>query len=96
VTPSQRARKPKRNPRKAPGEKYTTDSYREAIIYACRRAGVPEWHPNQLRHSAATVLRREFGLETAKAVLGHSTLATTQVYAEADLQKAMRAMERMG
>jgi hypothetical protein len=29
------------------------------------------WHPNQLRHSMGTQLRREFDLETARAVLGH-------------------------
>jgi integrase len=32
------------------------------------------WHPNQLRHSAATRLRREFGLDVAKAVPGHSSV----------------------
>ena len=26
---------------------------------------LPHWHPNQLRHSAATMIRKEFGLEAA-------------------------------
>ena len=34
---------------------------------------IPHWHPNQLRHNAATRLRREFGLDMARAVLGHSS-----------------------
>lgn len=54
------------------------------------------WHPNQLRHSAATRLRREFGLDVAKAVLGHSSVMPTQVYAEQDQAAAADAMLRTG
>jgi len=38
------------------------------------------WHPHLLRHNAATRLRKEFGLETAQVILGHKTLAVTEVY----------------
>jgi integrase len=105
IQPSQRNRA-KRNRRKAPGAFYTVDSYRRAIAYGIRRANrgraergepeIPTWHPNQLRHNAATRLRREFGLDTARAVLGHSTPAVTEVYAELDESKATEAMERVG
>jgi integrase len=95
VQPSQRNRK-KPRPRRTPGERYDVPAYNRAIEYACHKVGIPKWHPHQLRHNAATVLRKEFGLDVAKAVLGHSSLTTTQVYAEADLQKAMGAMERLG
>lgn len=57
---------------------------------------IPSWHPNQLRHSAATRLRREFGLDVARAVLGHSSPVVTEVYAELDGAKAAAAMERVG
>jgi len=57
---------------------------------------IPAWHPNQLRHNAATRLRREFGLDVARAVLGHSTPVVTEVYAELDGAKAAEAMERVG
>jgi integrase len=42
------------------------------------------WHPNQLRHTHATATRRDprFGLEAAGAVLGHSKVDVTQLYAE--------------
>jgi hypothetical protein len=33
------------------------------------------WHPHQLRHNAATELRREFGLDTARVILGHRSTA---------------------
>jgi integrase len=54
------------------------------------------WHPHQLRHSAATRLRKEFGLEVARVILGHSSSTVTEVYAEADREKAASAMERLG
>lgn len=54
------------------------------------------WHPNQLRHNAATTLRKEFGLDTARAVLGHNSTAITEIYAERDSNLATEAMERIG
>lgn len=54
------------------------------------------WHPNQLRHNAATYLRREFDLDTARAVLGHSKADTTEIYAERDAAIASQAIERVG
>jgi len=86
----------KENPQRKPGDVYTVSAYRTAIVRACKRAGVPEWHPHQLRHAAATSLRREFGLETARVILGHRSAAVTTMYAEADHQKAVEAMTRVG
>src|SRR6185369_5668350 len=40
------------------------------------------WHPNQLRHTFATKVRKEHGLEAAQVLLGHSKADVTQVYAE--------------
>ena len=95
MQPSQQNRS-KAAPRKVPGPRYTTESYRRAIANACGRAGVPRWHPHQLRHAAATRLRREFGLDVTRAVLGHSTPVVTEVYAELDAAKAAEAMGRVG
>ena len=99
VQPSQVCRK-KRAPRKSAGDRYTTDSYRRAIEYgikaANRRLGagkVELWHPHQLRHNAATRLRREFGLELARAVLSYSSADVTELYAEVDGAKAAAAMQ---
>ena len=51
------------------------------------------WHPHQLRHTAATAIRKQFGLEAAQFVLGHTTLKMTEIYAErnADAAKAVAA-----
>jgi hypothetical protein len=54
------------------------------------------WHPNQLRHAKATELRREFGLDATRAVLGHRSPQVTEVYAELDLNRAAEVMERLG
>ena len=54
------------------------------------------WKPNQLRHTAATLLREEFGLDAAQAVLGHKLVETTQVYAEKNRKIASAAVEAIG
>lgn len=54
------------------------------------------WHPHQLRHSAATYLRKKFGIEAARLILGHRSAAITEVYAEMDHQKAQDIMAQEG
>jgi integrase len=54
------------------------------------------WAPNQLRHAAATEVRREFGLGAAQVILGHSQANVTQVYAERDLAKGMEVAKQIG
>jgi integrase len=51
-----------------------------AEVTAWRKAH--RWHPNQLRHSFATRVRKGYGLEAAQVLLGHSKADVTQVYAE--------------
>ena len=40
---------------------------------------VERWHPHRLRHSAATRIRREHGLEAARVILGHSSAVTSEL-----------------
>jgi integrase len=54
------------------------------------------WHPNQLRHSAATAIRKSFGLEAAQVALGHAQADVTQLYAERDSAKAIEVMRQLG
>lgn len=72
------------------------DTWRVAIHRACAEAGVPRWCPNQLRHRAATELRKEFGLEGAQVALGHSDIGTTQIYAEVDHSLAIKIARKRG
>jgi integrase len=112
LSPSQAKRTPRRNPKRSPGDCYDTHSYRRAIKRACQLADnraheehpeivadeaiIPEWHPNQLRHNAATRLRKEFGVELARIILGHATAFTTEIYAEADRAHAMEVIGKVG
>lgn len=54
------------------------------------------WSPNQLRHTAATLVRKQFGLEAAQVVLGHAAADVTQVYAERDADKAREVVRQIG
>lgn len=102
VQPSHVSRK-KRKPKRAPGERYRTGGYHQAVSYGIKlvqRAGllVPEqhWHPHQLRHSYATRVRRERGLDAARAVLGHRSLAIADTYAELDGALASAVAAELG
>ena len=53
--------------------------------HRARRASGPgsrSSQPNQIRHPYATRIRREYGLEAAQVLLGHSKADVTQLYAE--------------
>ena len=41
-------------------------------------------------------IQREFGVEVSRIILGHSQVATTEIYAEADQELALRAIARFG
>jgi integrase len=101
----------RRNPKRAPGERYTAASYYRAVRSACDKADrwakggvvignderiVPRWHVNQIRHLRATELRKSFGLEATQAVLGHSRVETTQIYAERLSETAARVAAEVG
>jgi len=81
---------------RAPGEHYTRYSYRQAVERACKRAGVPKWTPNQLRHSRGTEVRRQYGLEGSQVVLGHARADVAQVYAEKNQELAIRIARETG
>jgi len=121
----------KTDPKRQPGLRYTTDTYRLAISRGCEKAfPLPDflakradetraqwqerltveeldaqvrdwklkhhWYPHQLRHNYATYVRKEFGLEAAQILLGHSKADVTQVYAERDMDRAAIVAEKIG
>jgi integrase len=83
-------------PRRTPRERYSTASYARAITRACEIARVELWTPHQLRHSFATRVRKEFGIEAARIMLGHKHVAVTEIYAERDAAVAERVAKVMG
>jgi integrase len=108
VQPSQVNRR-KIKSKRQPGQRYTQASYRRAVWRACELAyPAPDnvdpiawrkshrWSPNQLRHTAATEIRKRFGVEAAQVALGHSNCEVTQVYAERDNALASTIMQEIG
>jgi integrase len=103
VQPSQLDRR-KREPKKRPGETYTTLSYARAIAAAIRRHNrkapeaeqIEHWHPHQLRKLRALELKRAAGLDVARAVLGHKSPTLTEHYATLDVAKGAEIMARIG
>jgi integrase len=83
-------------PQRKPSARYSPRTYRQAVRRACRRAGVEPWSPLQLRHTRATELRSRYGVETARVILGHTKVETTQIYAERDLRRAAQIMGEVG
>ena len=75
---------------------YTAASYRRHIERWCRRLGVSKWTPHRLRHNAATELRKQFGIEAARLVLGHAKAAVTELYAEIDRERAKQIVGDVG
>ena len=86
----------RRKPQQTPKDRYTPDSYRRAVTRACELAGVPAWFPHQLRHNYATMIRRQYGIETARILLGHHSVACAELYAEVDRTKARAVVAKIG
>lgn len=83
--------------KRPPRDRYFTQSVRQAIERACEKAGVPVFTPHQLPHLAATEIRAEFGIDVARAVLGHTMAAMSEHYSkEVDKALAAKAVEKFG
>lgn len=81
----------------------TNDAWRERLEEADLWQDLMTWrrdhrfHPHQLRHNAATTLRRVCGLEAAQLTLGHASAQITDaIYAERDRAKVVEVMRRIG
>ena len=85
-----------KRPLKKPGDRYDSQSYGHSIRMACKKAGIPSWAPNRIRHSFATSARKSYGIEVASVLLGHSEIGITQVYAEQDFDAAIEAARKLG
>ena len=81
---------------KSPGLRYDRHSYRRAIHRACITAGVTPWSPNQLRHSFATRVRKQYSVLESQVMLGHKNLRTTEIYAKQNWDEACKIAEDCG
>lgn len=88
------------------GDHYRTDTVGVALRRAIQRcnedraarglAPIPAWHLHQMRHSYATRARQAFGIEAARAALGHKDAGITLTYAEMDKNLASTVAASIG
>lgn len=78
-----------------PGSRYSHETYRRCVQRAAERVGV-KITPHQLRHSAATLIDQKIGKEAAQTVLGHSSLKTTDIYADYNRPLAHQTAKELG
>lgn len=95
VQPSQ-VNRSKPNPKRKPGPVYSPRSVNHAIRAACERAGVSRWHTHQLRHTASLLIEREYGIEAARAALGHRQVNMTAHYSGIDVERAKQVAAQVG
>ncbi|MCX7815659.1 MAG: tyrosine recombinase XerC [Tepidimonas ignava] len=77
------------------GARLTPQVARRSLAAWAQRAGLPQHvHPHMLRHSFAShVLQSSGDLRGVQELLGHASIATTQVYTRLDFQHLARVYE---
>jgi integrase len=82
--------------KRPPGRAYSRAAFQQVVRRACRRAGIPGWTPNQLRHAYGTRLRDVAGIEAAQMALGHAKPDTSLIYTSAARGRAIEAVKALG
>jgi integrase/recombinase XerD len=74
------------------------DAINDLVAALCRRAGLPRAvTPHQLRHAFGSNLMDAGGsIDEVQELLGHASLASTQVYVHPDVARLRAAVERVG
>lgn len=79
----------------AKGSPLTTQLVSRKVWGVCKKHDL-HFFQYQLRHMAGTMVRKEADLESAQAYLGHSSIITSEIYAEVNFDKAIKIAEQFG
>ncbi len=76
------------------GKKFTGDYFTKRFKSACKKAGIDKSiHFHSLRHSfASNLAQKGVALNTIKELLGHSSIATTEIYSHLNLETLRKAI----
>lgn len=81
-----------RDPKKC----YGVEGYYRHIVRACERNGIKPWYPYGIRHNFRRKVGRQFGIEGARAALGHKSIHMTAEYSkEQDLELARKVAKEL-
>jgi hypothetical protein len=69
---------------------------KKELAKAFEEAAVPKWHPHQIRHTAATIIRKRASLDAARAMLGQKSLGMADHYADIDKETCIEAARKLG
>lgn len=94
--PARYERKRTAAPKRAPRDHYDVVTYARAVHRGCEKAKVPLWTPHRLRHSYATGVRKQYGIEAARVMLGHRHVGVAEIYAERDQSVALKIAAQVG
>jgi len=76
-------------------ERMDVRSLRRILKVMAREKGLPDYHPHQLRHACGTHLHdNDVDLLAISRLLGHSRLATTQIYTRVSVGRMMRTYRK--
>lgn len=78
------------------GERLTPTAFRKRLRQISAEAGIrPHLTPHQFRHSAATLLIEEgIDMRIVQRLLGHASIATTEIYTKVSDQTLLAAVQR--
>lgn len=63
------------------GTQFSDTSYAHSLAAYCKKASVPRFAPNQIRHTVGEEVRRTHGLDHVQALLGHKNRQSSERYA---------------
>jgi integrase len=95
MTPSQRKRRRKSQPRKTASGCYLAASYTQTVRKACLKAGVM-FTPYCLRHGRKMEVEKAAGSDAARCLLGQKSIEATMHYGQLDVARATELMKKLG